>query len=959
MATGGNSIQQFNIDDVAEGCNYSDDISAITKKQSPNSMNMEFYNGRIRKRKGYTSYTTPPTGQGGIDTYTKLMLHANTSGPFVDSSTSAKTVTTNGGALLSTSIKKLGAGSLDLTTSGLDSYVKLMLHMDDTGLTDSSTSAHTVTLNGTAARSSTQSKFGGYSAVFDGSTAYLSLADHADWDFGTGDFTVDGWFYFNSLGTSSSFMWDQYVDFTNRSGAYIGGGNIFSFFYKVGGVELASYSANVGSYVTTSAWNHMALVRSGSTMYLFINGVSVTLTVTTPVGTNDLSGISAPLQIGGSPVETQWMSGYIDEFCWSKGIARWTSAFTPPTAAYATPGYLTLSDHADWSFSTGDFTLDTWIRLPSLPSSATTILSQYADANNYWKLDITDATTCSFIAYSAGVCVANYSFAHSFSTDTWYHLAVVCASSTLAIYKNGVSQTLTTVTAIGTMPDVAGSLYIGSLNGASQYYLGYIDELRISKGVARYTSAFTPAVAEYDTFTASTDAIGFSIIDFSNTDGEHQQVAHLGTAVFAYDRVSSTYTTLRTGAPYFRSYNAKVSSYLIQSYGDYSVPYYWDGVASSMAIISANAPSFKRAIEYQGYMIAMNTSSAKLRCYYQPINNLLGAGAAYSDYFTLTPAPNDDEAAEPFLLNGRLYIGTNYSIFRVSYVGGVTVFEFKQAISNVGIVPNTVQIVITKQFGQVALFLGTDKRVYLFDGANVKTISDLFYTPNAETEIALDMIDDNYKNNAFAIFDYMKRIYRLFITKRASSTNYYCMNIDVDTFAYYPFKNMVFSSGTIGYDGLLRPYLITTSYDGILYKVLIDTNTDDGADINEYYTTPLVSVQNAMIKEGRTIDFDIVPSSLANLVVQQKIDYEKQWRPLASIPLAHSRDHGLGTSFVLGVSKLGSNVDLLTPSVTLKNNFNTCRLKLYCDNPTALAWEVYDLTVNQNTLKLGIAEAKR
>jgi hypothetical protein len=66
MATG-KAIQQFDIKDVSGGCNYSDDINAVTKNQSPNAMNVEFFNGKIRKRRGYTAINTTPTGQGGID----------------------------------------------------------------------------------------------------------------------------------------------------------------------------------------------------------------------------------------------------------------------------------------------------------------------------------------------------------------------------------------------------------------------------------------------------------------------------------------------------------------------------------------------------------------------------------------------------------------------------------------------------------------------------------------------------------------------------------------------------------------------------------------------------------------------------------------------------------------------------------------------------------------------------
>ena len=76
-----------------------------------------------------------------------------------------------------------------------DSNVKLLLHNDGTALMDSSASGHTPTLNGNVARSSVQSVFGGYSAVLNGTTDYLSFPDSADWNYGSADWTISLWFY--------------------------------------------------------------------------------------------------------------------------------------------------------------------------------------------------------------------------------------------------------------------------------------------------------------------------------------------------------------------------------------------------------------------------------------------------------------------------------------------------------------------------------------------------------------------------------------------------------------------------------------------------------------------------------------------------------------------------------------------------------------------------------------------
>lgn len=473
------------------------------------------------------------------------------------------------------------------------------------------------------------------------------------------------------------------------------------------------------------------------------------------------------------------------------------------------------------------------------------------------------------------------------------------------------------------------------------------------------TSVAYDAAINYDYGLLNSASVGNSIVDFSDSRGYHKQVVHFNSTISAYDRLRDSATTLRSNAPTTKSFNTKASSFLVQSYNDYSAPYYWDGLAASMAILSPNAPNFKRSIEFQGYLIGMNTRLNPTRCYYQPIGNILGAPAAWDQFFTLTPAPNDDEISDSFILNGRLYTGTKYSIFRVSFVGGITVFEFKQVISNTGIVPGTVQTVITQQFGQVAIFLGTDKRVYMFDGAFVRDISKLYYYHNQTTPIAMDLIDDNYKENSFAVFDSVYRIYRLFVTRVGDNQNKYCLNIDVDTFAYYPFDNMTMSAGCMCFDNLLRPFLVCINYQGQILKMFVNTSTDFGTPINEYYTSPLVSKASNAVTQGKGINLRIPPSSDANLQIYDRVNHASTWELRQKIPLCSPKDKTLGTSFVLNSSKLGSDKMVLTPMISINVTFNFYQFMISCDRNTATAWEIYDMSVDQAMLKFGQSEPQR
>jgi hypothetical protein len=220
-----------------------------------------------------------------------------------------------------------------INISGIDSYTKLMLHMDgedsSTTFTDSSLSAKTVTRYGDAQIDTAQYKFGRASGLFDGNGDYLTVPDSDDWYFGTGDFTVDFWTRFNSV-AACAFYWHY------ASGTGDGKGRV-NIDYNLGNFRFNSVNSSgtwIADYEYTWTpialqWYHVVIVRSGSDLNLYIDGIKVTWTIiNVALGSTMLPNIAADLQIGVN------FNGWLDEFRVSKGIARWTSNFTPPMFPY-------------------------------------------------------------------------------------------------------------------------------------------------------------------------------------------------------------------------------------------------------------------------------------------------------------------------------------------------------------------------------------------------------------------------------------------------------------------------------------------------------------------------------------------------------------------------------------------------------------------------------------------------
>lgn len=226
--------------------------------------------------------------------------------------------------------------TLDGEVAEYDPYwsnVVLAMHMDDAGLTD--LKGHAVTLAGNTARSSTQRKFGGYSAYFDGTGDRLSIQSSLDWSMGN-TFTIEFWMYTLNMPASGNNCRIVMIGTNAQYTAFaigFGATGAISFGVPASGTTGMWSSAGV---VTINSWDHYAICVNNSTGYLYKNGISI---ATPTVITTQTSG-AVPLYIGYDTVGTvnHNFTGYIDDLRVTKGVARYTANFTPPSSAF--PGGL-------------------------------------------------------------------------------------------------------------------------------------------------------------------------------------------------------------------------------------------------------------------------------------------------------------------------------------------------------------------------------------------------------------------------------------------------------------------------------------------------------------------------------------------------------------------------------------------------------------------------------------------
>lgn len=203
------------------------------------------------------------------------------------------------------------------------SNVSLLLPMtganNSTTFTDYSPSPKTITRAGDTKISTAQSKWGNGAGYFDGTGDYLSIAQSAEMNLGTGDFTVEGWIYNASRPTDQVIF--QIGDDFLTSGLSFGirsSGLVFVY-------NAASY-ISAGS-VSLNAWNHLSLVRSWTSLKAYLNGAAVANSVT---HSNSLSGkYYVGVELYNGTLYTR-MNGYLQDIRITKGVARYTANFTPP-----------------------------------------------------------------------------------------------------------------------------------------------------------------------------------------------------------------------------------------------------------------------------------------------------------------------------------------------------------------------------------------------------------------------------------------------------------------------------------------------------------------------------------------------------------------------------------------------------------------------------------------------------
>lgn len=724
------------------------------------------------------------------------------------------------------------------------SNMKLLLHCNGvdgtTSFPDNSSQNATVTAVGNAQVDTAQSKFGGASLSLDSSNSYLSIPDSNNWAFGSGDFTIDFQVRFIDINNPFVLMGQRLsasdISFAIRYAQSSGG--VLRLNYSPDGTTISNIE-NLWA-PNTATWYHLAFVRSNTSFYMFVEGSQIG---SIRALTGNLYDSAENLLIGtfdsSSPVQP--FAGWIDEVRILKGEAAWTSDFTAPASAYA--DYTTLSNY--------EYNL-------------------FVNTDNMVAFKVSS----SGLAWDGTVSATSFG---ALNTATWYN-AVAYHDATNNLLAVGVNLSMNSSAYTSGVKGGSAPFVIGCLGATSSgFFDGRVDETSFYKKVLTTSNRVEIYNAgSGNTFIEAFDNKPWASYDFGAT-GIRWLTVSAGTGVFASSNLGVSWTTIGTDRSATYQYLQRSKNVLVATSDKYDTPLYWAGSAGTfMARLNSNATATKYSINFNGFLILLNSQLRPRGFFYEDENTqLTGTWASSFDI----PSTQDDEITSAFILRRYLYVSTKYYLYRVNYVGGNPDFSYIQ-IKDWGFVPRTVKPLYIDGVGQIVMGMTYDKKLRLFDGSDDKIISNQVEEDNGQCEFALDKISTQGSGLtiSFAETDYNENVYKLCVAIGENSMQTtHIINFDGRSQAFYPYSRMLFNTMVMAESGGVR-YLMAFDRSGRVH--MMDSGNLDGN------TTPINDVMDSSLKfekspsqthKGHKNDLFFANNTCGSLYYFDRIDFQNQW----------------------------------------------------------------------------------
>jgi hypothetical protein len=415
------------------------------------------------------------------------------------------------------------------------STTSLLMNMTGGGIVDAHGSNLLETIGNTQLASEDPYSGSYYSNYFNGSTDYLSFTGLT---IGTNAYTIEFWFNINNFTTAYAFL-----STSNSNALDFRINNATTFAIDQQNVAQTTFTVPT---MSTGVWYHVAVVRNASNVCtVFLNGTrsstgSVTMSTNYSaasnyiglIGTNYFPGyisnlrvsngsalydptqstITVPIAsltaISGTSLLTCQSNKFIDNSSNALTITRTGSptvkSFNPfqnnsGKSLYfdGTADRLSILDTPNINLGTGDFTLECWAYFNVVNAEMCLINKGWQSSSAYasYLIYMTSAGSLRFNASTNGGTwdIASEVVIATMTSGSWTHIAVTRSDTTYRAFINGVIQPSFTFTNSGSHANIAAQiLFVGGRTDTASSMNGYLIDVRITKGYARYTATFTP-----------------------------------------------------------------------------------------------------------------------------------------------------------------------------------------------------------------------------------------------------------------------------------------------------------------------------------------------------------------------------------------------------------------------------------------------------------------------------------
>ena len=388
-------------------------------------------------------------------------------------------------------------------------------------------SAKSITTNGNPSPSFTKSNFYGGSFEFDGTGDYLETANNTDFQFGTGDWTIEFWWNGSAAGSYTAIIttlvssaeagtWRIGTRFNSTNKLYFSRGTGSSF-----------TDVQIGVDVNDSEWHHIAFVRSSGTLIPFVDGVDRTAALESgSLSDSNSMTTTNPVKIGYNNRDDAYITGCLSDLRVYKGVAKYTENFIPAstnpfivpdtpsgvslssTLAEITNGsmnsdgdgdYLQVPNHADLRFGSGAFCVEAFIYYTETSGNAS-IAGLWNSGSNrrswLFQVESDNRRLRGFFSNDGSTVTQVNGSTGQMTRNAWHHVAFTRSGNDFRIFLDGVE--VGSATSSNSLFDNSDDdIGVGSAQGgaASDTTTGFISNIRIVKGSAVYTSDFTPPAA--------------------------------------------------------------------------------------------------------------------------------------------------------------------------------------------------------------------------------------------------------------------------------------------------------------------------------------------------------------------------------------------------------------------------------------------------------------------------------